>query len=150
MNISINEITADQIVGLNQCVIRYAHSIDPHSQAKHAVRNLSGLKGCVGGIFQQLSPNGYVHLPLEKMAGLPLFRVAQGQFFLDGNKRTALLATKAFLHNNGHQIRIERKIVSDLIWGFASPVSDPSLPPRYKESDAIQWVFDNVLPMLQP
>lgn len=150
MNIALCELTPEQVIGINQSVIKKDHQWNPNSQQKHAVRNLSGLKGCIGGIFQQLNPKGYVHLPLEKMAGLLLYRIAQGQFFLDANKRTALNAMKVFLHNNGHQIRIDKKVVSDLVWGFAPPINDPNQPPKYKEDDSVQWVFDNILPLILP
>ena len=80
------------------------------------------------------------------MAGLLLYRIAQGQFFLDANKRTALIAMVVFLGNNGHKIRIERGVVNDLMWGFAPPEDDPGKGPKYKQEDAIQFVFDNILP----
>jgi prophage maintenance system killer protein len=35
------------------------------------------------------------------MAGLLLYRIAEGQFFLDGNKRTAVVAATIFLRNHG-------------------------------------------------
>ncbi|MCX6131799.1 MAG: type II toxin-antitoxin system death-on-curing family toxin [Proteobacteria bacterium] len=85
-----------------------------------------------------------MHLPIEKMAGLLLYRIAEGQFFLDGNKRTALLATFFFLKNNGYQLYIDEQRMDDLIWGFAK---DPATgQAKYSENDAIQYIFDNIAP----
>ncbi len=78
---------------------------------------------------------------------LVALRRAQGQFFLDGNKRTAVLSTFFFLGNNGHKLRMIRDQMNDLIWGFASPVDDSSVKPKYKEEDAIQYVFDHIVPV---
>ncbi len=141
---SLVELTADQVVGLNGSAIKDAHRKDVNCQQKHALRDRGGLEGCLGGIFFQLSGKGYVHLPIEKMAGLILYRIAQGQFFLDGNKRTSLLSAFYFLGNNGYQLRIVRSVVNDLLWGFAPSEDDPSQSPKYSENDAIQFIFDNI------
>ena len=146
MSVPLVELTADHVVGLNRTAIAQAHTWDKNCQQKHLVRNLSGLQGCLGGIFYQLSGKGYLHLPMEKMAGLLLYRIAQGQFFLDGNKRTALLSTVMFLKNNGHGLRVDRNTVNDLMWGFAPSHDDPIKPAKYKEEDSIQYIFDNILP----
>jgi prophage maintenance system killer protein len=97
----------------------------------------------LGAIFHQ-GLSGYVHLPLEKMAGLLLHRISQGQYFFDGNKRTGVLACAIFLQNHGLQLKLDRVQVAELVWGFAAPM-DGSLA-KYGEDDAIQFVFDNVLP----
>ena len=144
MNVGLVEISADQVIGLNRAAVEQAHRWDAKCQQKHVVRDPNGVKACVGGIFQQLNPNGYVHLPMEKMAGLLLYRIAEGQYFLDANKRTALLSAVVFLQNNAHQLKVDRGAVNDLMWGFAPP------NPKYKESDAIQFIFDNIIPKIQP
>jgi hypothetical protein len=150
MNIALTEITPDQVIGLNRSVVEKARQWDSACQEKHVVRNPGGVQGCIGGIFQQLNPNGYVHLPLEKMAGLILYRIAQGQYFLDANKRTALLSTRVFLGNNSHNLRVDRDVVRDLMWGFAPPINDPTAPAKYKEEDAVKFIFDNIMPVMRP
>lgn len=144
MKIPLAEITTAQIIGLNRTVIAEARSKDPKCKQQHRVNDRNKLEARVSSIFQQLNGIGYVHLPIEKMAGLLLYRIAEAQAFEDGNKRTALISMVAFLHNNGHRIRIHRQTVNDLIWGFAVPMTGGSA--KYNESDSIQYIFDNILP----
>ena len=146
MSVQLVELTVDEVIGLNRKAILDQVWRVPASTAKHVLRNRGGLEGCIGGVFMQLTA-GYVHLPLEKMAGLLLSRIAQGQFFLDGYKRTAVLSTFFFLGNNGHKLRMIRDQMNDLIWGFAAPIDDPGAKPKYKEEDAVQYVFDNIMPV---
>ena len=85
-----------------------------------------------------------MHLPIEKMAGLLLYRIAEGQFFMDGNKRTAIFAAWFFLANNGYSLYIDENRLNDLIWGFPKdPVTGLA---KYSEDDAIQYMFDNIMP----
>lgn len=143
MKIGLNELSPDQVVGINKRVILDAHRRDPNSGQQHSVVRMSDLCSCIGAIFYQ-GAMGYMHLPLEKMAGLLLHRIAQGQFFLDGNKRTAVVASTIFLRNHGLSLRLDRKITNDLMWGFAAGVG--GTPAKYGEEDAIQFIFDNVMP----
>lgn len=146
MKIALDVLTIDQVVGLNQRTIKDAHRKDPTCKQQHALRNSGGLSSCVDSIFMQIQGvNGYVHAPIEKMAGLLLYRIAEGQFFLDGNKRTALLSCVVFLGNNGHRLRLERQATSDLIWGFAKDANTGLA--KYKEDDAIQFVFNEIYPV---
>ena len=146
MKIALDVLTADQVVGLNRRVIMDAQRKDPACQQQHQVGDLGGLTSCVDSIFMQLRDVGYVHSPLEKMAGLLLYRIAEGQYFGDGNKRTALLSCVVFLGNNGHKIQTGRSETSDLLWGFAK---DPATGvAKYGESDAIQFVFKSIYPAI--
>lgn len=143
MSSSIVELRTEEVIGLNRRVIEFARREDPACKQLHGVRSQAGLSGCVGGVFYQTGGAGYINLPLEKMAGLLLFRIAQGQFFLDGNKRTAFYSMVVFLGNNGNNVRTEQSVLSDLIWGFAT---GPNGKPKYTEDDAVQFVFDNIIP----
>lgn len=127
MKYDLVEITSDQIIGLNQKI----------RGIKDQPRDSSGLISCLGGIFYQ-SLNGYYHIPIEKMAGMLLYRLAQGQYFLDGNKRTALLSTVYFLGNNGYSLKIDREETNRLMWGFAPP------NPKYLEKDSISFIFKRI------
>jgi prophage maintenance system killer protein len=141
--IPLIELEPRHVVGMNLKAIQDAHRKDPTCTQSHQLVRPHDLQGCLGSIFFQTGP-GYVHLPIEKMAGLLLYRIAEGQFFLDGNKRTALLATFFFLRNNGYQLYIDEPRLDDLIWGFAK---DPGTGiAKYSEADAIQYMFDNIMP----
>ena len=145
MSWPLQELTADQVDGINARVIIDMRRKDTACQQKHVLVNSAGLQSCLGGVFYQ-SVQGYAHIPLEKIAGMLLYRLAQGQYFLDGNKRTAIASCFYFLANNGHSLRTDRKTVNDLLWGFARSEVDPSAPARYDIGDAIQFVFDNITP----
>jgi Fic/DOC family len=145
MSWPLRELTAAEVEGINARVIADARRKDPACQQQHVLLNPTSLQGCLGGVFYQ-STHGYVHAPLEQIAGLLLYRIAEGQFFSDGNKRTAIAACYFFLLNNGYTLRIERKTVNDLLWGFARSEDDPNAPPRYSDRDAVQFIFDNIMP----
>lgn len=145
MKIVLNELTPDQVIGINRRVIVDAHHRDPARKQQHTVVRGGDLQSCLGAIFYQ-SSSGYMHLPLEKMAGLLLYRVAQGQFFLDGNKRTAVVAATIFLRNHGLVLHLDRPMVNDLMWGFA--VSEGGVSAKYGEDDAVKFDFDNVMPRI--
>jgi prophage maintenance system killer protein len=144
VNIQLIELTADQVAGLNRSAIKFANN-QPGQKQVHALRDRGGLESCVGSIFYQ-SSGGYLSLPIEKMAGLLLYRIAEGQYFVDGNKRTSVLACVAFLSTNGLKLHVVDDELDDLIWNFAPPPNDPMKAPKYSEDDAIQYIFDNVLP----
>jgi death-on-curing family protein len=143
MMMRLMELEPSHVIGLNKKSIQDAHRKDPHSAQKHQLIRPSDLQSCLGAIFHQ-SSRRYVHLPIEKIAGLLLYRIAEGQFFMDGNKRTALLSAVFFLRNNGYQLYIDENRMEALIWGFAKdPVTGTS---KFNEPDAIHYVFDNILP----
>lgn len=77
------------------------------------------------------------------MAGMLLYRIAQRQAFENGNKRTALLTCVFFLHNHGLKLRVDMNEVYSLLNGFATGTDGT---PVKTEEDAIQYVFDNVMP----
>ena len=143
MKIALNELTPAQVIGFNRRVTLDALYRDPTGRQQHVVVRGSDMRSCLGAIFYQGSA-GYMHSPLEKMAGLLLYRIAQGQFFLDGNKRTAVVAATIFLSNHGLLLRLDRPTVNDLMCGFAE--GEGGVPAKYRDQDAVQFVFDNVMP----
>lgn len=145
MSIGIVEISSGQIEGLNRSLIGFYNQNNPGSTHVHQLVNAGGLQSCVGAIFYQ-SFNGYQHLPIEKMAGLLLYRVAQGQYFLDGNKRTAITTAFTFMRNNGYRLLTDRDTTRDLLWGFAQDTGNGQM--KYNLDDAIKFIEDNSLPMM--
>ena len=120
MRIALNPLTPEQVIGINERVILDAHRKDPACKQRHVVVRDADLRSCIGAIFYQ-GASGYAHLPLEKMAGLLLYRIAQGQFFLDGNKRTAVVATTIFLRNHGLAPRLDRTAIRKSSCQFTNP-----------------------------
>ena len=142
-SISLVELTDTQVIGVNRAVIKRFNSDHPGSGQIHQIRDSGGLNSCVSNIFYQ-SLNGYQHLPIEKMAGLLLYRIAEGQYFVDGNKRTAYISCRYFLGNNGYWIDPPHKEAEDLLWGFATPANNPAVGARYDESDSIKFIENNI------
>lgn len=120
-SINLIELTYDQVVGFNKKAIADRHAHDPTSKEIHSISaaGQGKLLGCLGGIFARNFQGTYYHLPIENIAALVLYRIAEAQAFENGNKRTALLSCYFFLYNNGYNLKIDKGRVNDLLWGFA-------------------------------
>jgi death-on-curing family protein len=71
---------------------------DAHSTARCAHRVSQGVRRLASfGHRVQVATREYVHRVLWAMAAAYLFRIARNHPFVDGNKRTALLAALVFL-----------------------------------------------------
>lgn len=140
---NIKEMTVDQVSGLNRRAIEDKKKRDPTCKENHNLVRPGDLSSALGSIFYQ-SVKGYHNLPVEKMAGMLLYRISQRQAFENGNKRTALLTCGFFLHNHGLKLRVDTNALYSLLNGFATGAD--GTPPTNDEQDAIQYVFDNVMP----
>src|SRR6266545_1116101 len=70
-------------------------------QARHQLRDRGGLESALA------RPSMYAHYQgadLAMQAAVLAHGIAEGQFFVEGNKRTALAACLTFLRVNGHDI----------------------------------------------
>lgn len=145
--INLIEITTDEVVLWHDFVIQNSNIEFGTTEDSHC-RDMKGLDGCIQGVFQGSSfvKNGYLNLPIEKMAGLLLYRIAEGQYFVNGNKRIALVATETFLKKNGYGLSYDDQEVSDLIISFAQPMN--SITPRKTESDSIRFIEDSLYVIL--
>jgi death-on-curing protein len=61
----------------------------------------------------------YFHKDLFQMAGAYGFHLCQNHPFIDGNKRTALVAMYLFLFVNGFQITADKKSLFAVVMGIA-------------------------------
>ena len=129
MKKNLLELDYQEVIGLNKNVTKI-YNIKNNSNQPHVLVKQNELKSCLAGIFARDFIGTYYNIPIEKMAGLLLYRIAQGQFFMDGNKRTAILSMKFFLFNNGINILIKGKELEELTWGFAVK--------KYNDIDSIQ------------
>lgn len=118
MKQNLVELRSQEIIGLNKSLI-LKHNEKHGSFQKHIIVRANDLDSCVAGIFMRDLKGYYYNFPIEKIAGLLLYRVSQGQCFFDGNKRTSVLAMKFFLFNNDYNISIQEKELEELLWGFA-------------------------------
>ena len=134
---SLLELSLQEVIGMNKKEIE-RFNLKNNEKQLHNIRDIDGLKSCLGGIFMRDISGYYYHLPIEKMAGLLLYRISQGQYFTDGNKRTSVLCMIFFLYNNGYNIKIDNDKIEALLWGFASK--------KNTDKDSIQYVEDNLYP----
>jgi len=62
----------------------------------------------------------FLHLGIFDMAAAYLVHIACNHPFVDGNKRTAWIATRVFLRLNGYQLKPRQKDVVDLMLRVAN------------------------------
>lgn len=63
---------------------------------------------------------GYVHKNTFEMAAAYGFHICKNHPFLDGNKRTALVAMYTFLYVNGWQLKADKKVLYATVIELAS------------------------------
>jgi death-on-curing protein len=86
--------------------------ISPDQAADH-VRNLDGLRSAIE------RPRQYAHYQeadIALQAAALSHAIAEGQLFVDGNKRTAAYALLAFLHFNGLTLNCDEATLA--VWAF--------------------------------
>ena len=82
------------------------------------VRDLALLQSAIGTV-EATFEGGYLHGTLLEMAAAYLFHIARNHPFVDGNKRTALACSLAFLYLNGIAVDARAEALYDLIIGVA-------------------------------
>jgi len=86
-------------------------------EAADQLRNLSGLESALA------RPAAYAHYEnadLALQAAVLAHAIAEGQQFIDGNKRTALVAMLTFLEINGIGVRASERDLADWILSFSA------------------------------
>lgn len=93
-------------------------------QAADHLRNRQGLEGALA------RPASYAHYEgadLALQAAVLAHGIAESQLFVDGNKRTALIAMLTFLEINGLRVRATDRDLADWIIGLSAGVSPEEL-----------------------
>lgn len=108
----LDELSEDDVVCANFAVLKRYRQEHLHNPKP------KGLGGCLGGIFYRDAEGTYLSGQLEDMAGLVLLRIAEGQYFIEGNKRTAVVACSFFLRKNGLLLDVDAKRFKDIIVSF--------------------------------
>jgi death-on-curing protein len=103
----------------------YAAIIDatPAHAADH-LRNRSGLESALAG------PATYAHYQdadLALQAAVLAHGIAEGQFFVDGNKRLALVAMLTFLELNGYRVQTSDPELAEWILDLATGTTPQQL-----------------------
>lgn len=103
------------------------------SEAADQLRSRDGLEGALG------RPATYAHYEgadLALQAAVIAHGIAEGQPFIDGNKRTALIAMLTFLEINGFRVRASDPELADWIIGLSAGGTPDQLAERIRAS----WV----------
>jgi death-on-curing protein len=73
-------------------------------EAKPRLVSLSGLEGALARPMWHAQ---FVEADIAHLAAVLAHGLAEGQHFIDGNKRTAFLAMAVFLDRNGHELNAD-------------------------------------------
>jgi prophage maintenance system killer protein len=144
------EISFEEIVRLNHLFVEAYNRWHPEAKIRHEVENSVALHHCLQEIFHKDTERNYLNAPLEKMAGIILYRLSKRHFFLDGSRPTAFLATLVFLNTNGHGLNGKHLAASELIWGIAPGEGNKDQLPLYGEAEAIRYISDNIVVLPSP
>ena len=94
------------------------------AQAADQLRDQAGLESALG------RPRNYAHYQeadLALQAAALAHGIAEGQAFIDGNKRLALVSMLTFLEVNGHQVTATDPELADWIIGLSAGTSPEQL-----------------------
>ncbi|MBO6792920.1 MAG: type II toxin-antitoxin system death-on-curing family toxin [Balneolaceae bacterium] len=94
------------------------HQIETYGGSR-GIRD-EGLLESALALPQQSFGGEFVHKTIFEMAAAYGFHLCKNHPFIDGNKRTALVAMFTFLHVNGWRINAEKKLLYSVIIDLAS------------------------------
>lgn len=100
------------------------------TEAGDQLRNRSGLESALA------RPRGYAHYEdadLALQAAVLAHGIAEGQTFIDGNKRLALVAMLTFLEVNGYRVEAPDPELADWILSLSSGTTAAQLAERIRE-----------------
>lgn len=106
---TIHHLDFEALVGVNGAVV--ALTGEPHAYSEADRGKLAALVKEVEGRANNLSPGEAV----PEKASLLMFKIASGQYFRAGNKRTALVSGVAFLQKNGYTVNIRDASLVDAV-----------------------------------
>jgi death on curing protein len=108
----------------------YAAIIDasPEQAADH-LRNRSGLEGTLARLATYAH---YQKADLALQAAVLAHGIAEGQFFVDGNKRLALVAMLTFLQVNGYRVEASDPELAAWILDLAAGTTPEQLAERIR------------------
>jgi len=92
------------------------------------------------GMPQQSAFGQFLHEDIVAMAAAYLFHLAASQGFVDGNKRTALVAAAEFLARNGYRLNCTDMEIYDLTIRVANRLAD--------KSAAGDWMRERIEPIV--
>lgn len=108
----------------------YAAIIDgTTAQARDQLRSRAGLEGA---LERPASHAHYESADLALQAAVLAHGIAEGQSFIDGNKRLALVAMLTFLDVNGYRVPVSDRELADWIIGLSAGAAPEELADRLR------------------
>lgn len=108
----------------------YAAIIDGSpTQARDQLRSRAGLKGA---LERPASHAHYESADLALQAAVLAHGIAEGQSFVDGNKRLALVAMLTFLDVNGYRLTVSDRKLADWIIDLSAGTTPEELADRVR------------------
>ena len=99
--------------------------------ARDQLRDPGGLESAV---MRPINHAAYQGADLASQAAVLAHGIAEGQSFVDGNKRTALIAMTTFLALNGWDVSLPDEELAELIVRFADGLQPDAMAERLRES----------------
>lgn len=98
--------------------------------ARDLLRNRDGLEGAVGRLQAHID---YSDADLATLAAVLAHGIAEGQHFLDGNKRTAFAATMGLLALNGYDLSASEEALAEWIIDLSAGLRVAELADRFRK-----------------
>ena len=105
-------LTVEQVLNLHATALE-------RSGGLAGLRDRGLLEAAIAMPMAQFSGE-FVHPDLAAMAAAYLFHITQAHAFVDGNKRTACLATLVFLDANGADLHISPRAIEEVVVSVAA------------------------------
>lgn len=108
----------------------YAAIID--ATAAQAEDHLRDSRGLEGSLARPATHAHYEQADLATQAAVLAHGIAEGQFFIDGNKRLALVAMLVFLELNGYRVNASDPDLASWILDLAAEMTPAELAARIR------------------
>ncbi len=105
-------------LALDEILAIHADQLDRYG-GRAGLRDRAGLLSALG-MPSATFDGAYLHGDVFEMAAAYLFHLAKNHPFVDGNKRTSLMAALVFLGLNGQALEAPPNKVTDLVVGVAA------------------------------
>lgn len=119
-------LTAEDVIALHADIFDC-----PVEEAGDQLRNPNGLDGAVA---RPLTHARYAGADIALQAAVLAHGIAESQLFIDGNKRTAMMAMLTFLDVNGWQVTADDVTLAGWILDLAHGLSAEDLAGRLRDA----------------
>lgn len=106
-----------EFLGLDEVLALHSDQIRRYG-GRRGIRDLALLRSALA-MPETTYDDQFLHTSLSEMAGAYLFHIVRNHPFIDGNKRTGLIAALAFLGLNDLELVADPDELTDLVRGVA-------------------------------